>query len=95
MIAEGTLGLCRRAHYQALLGAFEASLDEGRGADDAAWRDVCAVHDHRIHAHQGIGAYPAAVQNRAVAHMAMALYHRIAAREAVHHAGVLQVGTLL
>ncbi|MOA23884.1 hypothetical protein D3C78_1445340 [compost metagenome] len=56
---------------------------------------MCAVHDYRIHAHQGIGANPAAVQNRAVAHMTMALYHRIAAREAVHHAGVLQVGTLL
>ena len=73
-------------------GHLGVGFDEGRGTDNAVFADSRPVDNHRAHAHQRVAANYAAVQNSAVADMALLFHHRILAWEAVHYAVVLYIG---
>jgi hypothetical protein len=73
----------------------ESRAHEGHGRDHGGFADDGAVHDRCIHAHQRIPADPAAMQDGAMADMAVFFDHRIGAGKAMHDAAILDVGAAL
>src|SRR5690606_32943538 len=65
------------------------------GRDNTAFADDGAIHDHRVHADQGIASYGASVQHGAVPDMAIHIDQGVVFGYAVNNAAVLYVGALV
>ena len=95
LLGDRTDDPCRHVGGQHAWRDLETGLDEGAGGDDRGLADDRVVHHHGVHPDQGVAADTAAVQHGTVADVSVDLDHRVGARETVHHAGVLQVRTIL
>lgn len=94
LIAQSAFGLCRVADHHTSGRALKAGFHKRSGTDQGFGADDGVVHDYSVHAHQGIAANTAAVQNSAMADVTIFLDHAILVGEAVHHTGVLNVAAL-
>ena len=74
---------------------WKPALTKAPRADNGTGRDMGLIHHHRIHTDHRILADDAAVQDGAMADVAIPLDHRVHARKGVHHTGVLDVRSLL
>lgn len=79
LFAQGANRFCRAADNQMVGGHLGVGFDKGRSADNAVFANDRPVDNHRAHAHQRVAANHAAVQNSAVADMALLFHHRILA----------------
>ena len=66
-------------------------MTKARGGDDAFFAYFSVVHDDGVHADERVAADAAAVQDGAVPYVAVGFDDRVAAGEAVHDAGVLEI----
>ena len=69
-------------------------LHQGLRRDEGRAPDSRAVHNDGVHPHQRVFTNDAAMQDGAVADMAVPLHHHIHAREGVGGAAFLNVGPL-
>ena len=90
-VAEAALYLCRIANQHTPGRALETRFNKGSGGNQRLGTNQGVVHNHRVHADQCVAPNATAVQNGAVADMGIFLNDAVFSREAVHHAGVLQV----
>ncbi|MNS99754.1 hypothetical protein D3C72_1341660 [compost metagenome] len=94
-VAEFAPHLGRDARRERTRGHLHAGGHEGAGRDDGFLAHLGLVHHHRVHAHQRVAPHDAAVQDRAVADVAVDLHHRVVVGKAVDAAVVLHVGAFL
>jgi hypothetical protein len=84
--------LGRHSAGQHARGNFETRLDEALRRDDRRFADDGLVHHHGVHADHAVLAHDAAMQDGAMADVAIFLDDGVAAGKAVHYTAVLHVG---
>ncbi len=82
------------AEDQAARRNYRPRFHEGHRRDDARLADDGSIRDHRVHANQRVLADAAAVEDRAMADVAIRFYDGVCAGKTMHHAGVLQIASL-